>query len=302
MRTRYDQLSKALLEDALAVVGRATRQQEIADEPQMVDLWFIPRRRDRALLAGRGLLGRMVAGPSPGLLEPFHQPPRMDEVRACIRKQLVLHAGRLRQARRLGRCRPRFPVLWIISAGRPERVLQEYAFSGMTGWPPGFWMRQPADALRLVVVSELPRERDTLLLRLMGSGRVQEDALAELEGLPEDAWEHEVATENVVAFRARLPKNGTDEERRFMLNTNGIYEKWVKKHRAEGQKEGQKLGQRKSLKRSIRRLYVARFGPMPEALLAGVKAEDSVTQLDRWLLHVGTCTEEEIAAMLTAGR
>lgn len=49
-----------------------------------------------------------------------------------------------------------------------------------------------------------------------------------------------------------------------MLNTNGIYEKWVKKHRAEGQKEGQKLGQRKSLKRSIRRLYVARFGPMPD--------------------------------------
>ena len=45
-------------------------------------------------------------------------------------------------------------------------------------WPPGCYDGAPAGTLRLVVISELPRTRDTLLLRMMGAGQTFRDAVA----------------------------------------------------------------------------------------------------------------------------
>ena len=46
---------------------------------------------------------------------------------------------------------------------------------------------------RLVVVSELPVMRDTLLVRLLGAGSTLKQALAELQALPAEAPERRLA-------------------------------------------------------------------------------------------------------------
>jgi hypothetical protein len=67
-----------------------------------------------------------------------------------------------------------------------------------------------------VVLRELPRGRETLILRLMGAAAVLNEALVELERLPADAWERAVAILPLVEARFRIPQDGADDaEREF---------------------------------------------------------------------------------------
>ncbi len=74
----------------------------------------------------------------------------------------------------------------------------------MTGWPRGFFALH--DCVRLVVVRQLPRRRDTLLLRLMGAGATLHEALADIAALPREAPERAAADEPL----ARLPLSARD--------------------------------------------------------------------------------------------
>ncbi|HSN87437.1 MAG TPA: hypothetical protein VL025_11800 [Thermoanaerobaculia bacterium] len=288
----YDQLSKSLLHDTLDVAGRVDRQHEVRADVQAADAWFVPDRTRLHTLADRGLLGRMASSAGPSLFEPFHQPPRLDDLRACIRKQLTQHAARLRRARRTTSPRPRIPTLWIISAGRPDRVIHHYGFTPLPGWPPGCWTRDLADALRLIVVSELPRTRDTLMLRLMGAGRVLSNAIADLERLPEDAWERNISLPVLLDLRFITPNNGSDEEREFLMSTHRLYDQWLQHHRSEGALL--------TLRRLIRAFYESRRGPMPPALVALLEATDDLERLETWALKIPTSSPADIDAMLAA--
>jgi hypothetical protein len=78
---------------------------------------------------------------------------------------------------------PPIPTQWVISSGRPRSDIEGLWLRPMSGWPPGFYEGPPLLWTRLVVVSELPAGRDTLLLRLLGANRVLKQAIAELKAL-----------------------------------------------------------------------------------------------------------------------
>jgi hypothetical protein len=75
----------------------------------------------------------------------------------------------------------------------------------MKAWLTGFHADPIAGCVRLVVVSELPRTRDTLLLRLMGGGRTLRDAIADLTALPVDAPERILALPHLKRLRIAAP-------------------------------------------------------------------------------------------------
>jgi hypothetical protein len=133
----------------------------------------------------------------------------------------------------------------------------------------------------LVVLRELPRTRDTLLLRLMGAGSVLVEATAELLRLPEGAREREAAIPSLVAFRKRIIHDSTREEREFLMSTEPLYDQWemeVKNQgRMEGRMEGLAEGQRVMLLDQLR----TRFGLLPEAAVARIMAA-GVAELSRW--------------------
>ena len=54
----------------------------------------------------------------------------------------------------------------------------------------------------LVVASELPRDRSTLLVRLLAGGRGRPDAMKDLSALPPDAPEHALATPVLLDLRS----------------------------------------------------------------------------------------------------
>ena len=292
MRFRFDQLAKGICRATLSRGGLVFTEHEVISDGQTADIWFLPDPACNAERERIGLLGRMAEGPT--ILEPFHNTPGIDEIRECLHKQLTMDRSRVAEARRERHPRPPFPRLWVISTGRPESVIKGYGFKAMPGWPDGFLEKQEAEVVGLVVLRELPRERSTLLLRLMGADTVLTKAIADLAALPEDAWERTVAMPVLIALRFEIPQNqADDEERTYLMSTMELYEQWVQKTKAEGLEQG--------LKQSLIAVYQARFGTLPSEIAAAIESTHDTAMLNRWLDRTATGTPEEIASALLSG-
>jgi hypothetical protein len=290
-----DQLAKNLLRDALSRACTAETEVEVLAATQKIDVYAVPDPGRAAERARLGLLGELSAEPS--LFEPFHDTPTLRNLRRCVNKQHTWHHELERRARAVaaagsvsadGGGAPAssevpFPALVVISPGRPETVLDAYGCKPVRA---GVYHAVWGLALRVVVLSELPRTRDTLLLRLLGKGRMLGEALAELAALPDGTWERSLATPLLVHFKLWRNEHATNEE--DDVNTAEIrawFEDYERKMRSEyreqgleeGRAEGRAEGERRLLLRQLR----ARFGELPAAVVERIEAAGTA-DLERW--------------------
>lgn len=290
MVNRSDQFAKNLLRDALSRAGASETEVEVLAATQKIDVYSAPDPARAAERAEMGLLGELSAEPS--LFEPFHDTPALAKVRRCINKQHTWHHELTRRARAAAAAvdadledsaQPAvaFPALVVISPGRPETVLDGY---GCQAVRPGVYHAVWGLVLRIVVLAELPRTRETLLLRLLGPRRLLREALADLAVLPGDAWERTLATPLLVHFRLGN-EHATNQEDDMSAEIRAWFEDYEKKLRTEastearkeGIKEGIKEGERNSLLRILR----VRFGELPAVAVARIEAAD-MADLERW--------------------
>ncbi len=203
-------------------------------EAQFADVWFEP---DPAAEEGRlrlGWLGKMSEAAC--IFEPFSSLPGLDEVRECLRKLLGKHHHRSMEAKKRKQKMPEMPRLWIIAPAMPEAVQKDFGFYVSDVWPPGIWLSPNGIQLGWVALSELPQNRETLMLRMiLVRGAVYEQACRELEALPEDAWEKWTANRFLFARMQKLIEDRenerralSDEEKEFVMNSQQIYEMKVK--------------------------------------------------------------------------
>jgi hypothetical protein len=105
-------------------------------------------------------------------------------------------------------------VLWVISAGRASAAIESWTLRRAREWGAGVYASSVERAPRLVVVSELPRTRHTLLLRLMGREQVLSAALREVQALPGDSWEREFVWRALLRVRDELARMTGSESTR----------------------------------------------------------------------------------------
>lgn len=237
LRNRFDQFAKNILRDALARASLAETEVEVAGAAQKIDVISLPDPARAAERAEMGLLGALSAEPS--LFEPFHNTPTLPEVRRCLRKQHSWH-GELERRARAARTNEAeegadppavpFPALVILGPGRPVSVLDAYRCEREA---PGVYRSAWGLGLCVVVLSELPRTRDTLLLRLLASGRVLSEALGELARMPSEAWERRMAMPLVLHFRLWNEEPATPAEEDVSAEIQAWFEDYEKKKHAE---------------------------------------------------------------------
>ena len=310
MWTRYDQLSKAVLDRALGPLGQVAVQHEITGEVQAADIWFLPAPGRAAARARLGLLGRMAE--TPCLFEPFHATPSARQILDCMHKQLSMRAMLLREAARGAGAAvwppALVPPLWILSAGRPERAMRSLAFTPMAEWPPGFWQIASLLQTHVVVLRDLPETHDSLLLRLQGRGETYRRAIHELRALPNHAWEHDLGIPQLLlAYRIETPQNSGEDDMSYADELQAIYDEWeARTLRAgekagweQGEKAGREQGEKAGRLESLRQLYEARFGgAVPPAVQAALEATDDIGTLQQWIVPFAMGTPEEIAALV----
>jgi hypothetical protein len=293
MLNRSDQFAKNVLRDALSRACASETEVEVLAATQKIDVYSVPDPARAAELTEMGLLGELAAEPS--LFEPFHGTPTLAKVRRCINKQHTWHHELSRRARAAAgsaavdadledTAQPAvaFPALVVISPGRPETALDAY---GCQAVRLGVYHAVWGLVLRVVVLAELPRTRETLLLRLLGPGRLLQEALADLAALPDDTWEMTLATPLLVHFQLAAGNNATGPEEDMSAEIRAWFEDYKQKLRTEANAEGMKEGMREGERSLLLRLLQARFGELPDAALARIEAADTA-DLERWGVRV----------------
>ena len=124
------------------------------------------------------------------------------------------------------------------------------------------------DTLRtaIVAIHQLPGTPETLWLRLLGRGSVQEQALTELQTLPLNHPYQKATLELVYNLRENLRINQELEEddRELIMRLEPLYQRDREQAKQEGRQEGRQEGERLV----IENLLQVRFGSLDEELSA----------------------------------
>jgi hypothetical protein len=289
MRNRFDQLARQIGKTALEAAGLTIVHAEITPEPLHADLLHEP---DPAKIAERqqlGLLGRLASLPC--LLEPYSDTPSAEEFRACLVKHFAWWQRRARQQRTDGRRSetqgPRRklmdPFLWVLCGGAPDSILTKLTLKASSEWPAGVYLFGD-DVLRvgIVVASDLPRERTTLLIRLMaGSGSVHAQAIEDLNALPPDAYERSITERPLLHFHQALKKLPirTPDEQEFL---DTMLKTW-EETRAEGRAEGRVEGNVESSAQAVLAVLSVRGISVTATAQKRILSQKDPEQLMRWI-------------------
>ena len=298
MGNPFDQLGKKIGRRALVPWGLTTVQHEIPSNAHQADLRHEPDPARHAERARLGLLGRLASVLC--LIEIFSSAPGEENALDCLGKLIAFRQERRREADRAApeqdaeeEAKPASPLvkpfLWIITAGRPSTVLSLLAAVPAEGWPAGVYVSpgKPVDADRtagppepggvlrvgIVVASELPRDRSTILVRIMAGGAALSAALADLAALPAGAYERDVASMDVLELRQVLGSkpNRTVEEEEFIVSTQNI----VEELRDEGRTE--------EAARAVLTVLRVRGIIVPDTVRERILAQKAPSLLERWL-------------------
>jgi post-segregation antitoxin (ccd killing protein) len=297
----YDQLAKQIGKGALDPSGRTVVQREIARDAQHADLFHEPDPTKTEERARLGLLGRLVE--TVCLLEIFSHPLAAPELRACLAKHFAHWEERARKTRATNSKRREKqlppeplvdPFLWILAAEVSAPMLRKLKLEPAPSFPAGVYLFGD-DLLRvgLVVVSELPRDRDTLLVRIMAAGPRLGQALEDLAALPKEAHEHALADQILLNLRhalgAKPSPTPEDQELLMTMYTTFAELKDAARNegrtegRAEGRTEGRTEGHTEAAARHLLTVLRVRSIAVPEAVRERIQAEKDLQRLERWL-------------------
>jgi len=280
MRNRFDHLAKQIGQKALGPSGTTVTQDAINPETQYADLRYEPdpaRQGERDRL---GLLGRLAACAC--IIEVYSEAPQAEDFRACLTKHLAAWQQRVRDAKSESKKRNEPPPredavassLWIIAAGAPATLVTKLKLERSPHWPTGIYLFGE-DVLRvgIVVASELPRDRTTLLVRLMAAGPLLAPAVKDVATLPPDAYERTIAEPILLQFQNMLGQDSSQDpdEQEFIM---AMLKSW---------EEGKAEARTETRADAVLTVLRARGIAVPDAARQRIVAEKDLEQLKRWL-------------------
>jgi hypothetical protein len=267
----HDQFAKQVLTELLTSLGQVETSKDITAEIRQIDVFFVPAPEKNANLPSIGLLGRLVTGAT--LLEPFRNPITKGEIRSCLGKLFALQASGERLANRDNTrlSETDLPYLWMLTPTASAELLQSAkATEELENWGKGIYFLPEVLKAGIIVIHQLEPTPETLWLRILGRGRVQQQAIEELEALPADHPQRETVLElvydllAVLEARQQTQKDLEPEEQELIMQLSPIY-----RHRLEeATQEGRKEGRQEERRNLIESLLQVRFGSIDRELAA----------------------------------
>lgn len=290
-RTLHDEFAKYYLSELLEPLGRIEVSRQIKSETRFADLWFIPNPATVQNRQNLGLLGRIVDRPC--LIEPFRNPAAKAEARSCLGKLFSLFSELERKAKREKQSlnEEDLPLLWIlVPTASPEFRKGLGAKKRRSALVTGVYDFPEIYRGGLIVIHQLPCTEDTLWLRLLGRGRVQQQAISEFTALPETHPLRENVEELLGSWRTTLEGRTrlTDEEEELIVNLSPVYLQRREEWKQEGVAEDRRA--------VIENLLAARFGQADNQLLRIVNLilTLSAEEFSSAILQIAQLSREEL--------
>ncbi len=274
----HDQFAKDYFEELLKPYGEVQAPKRVAGEVREIDVFFAPSSQPNANLERLGLLGRFASAPA--IFEPFRNAASQEEICDCLLKLLEVRGELQREAKRNKTSIPQsaIPKLWILTPTASATVLSGFGATQGVDWVPGVHLMPENLRAAIVAIHQLPRTPETLWLRILGRGTVQNQAIDEFVALPSNIPERKATLELLYNLQKNLvvAQNPEEDDRELVMRLAPLYQQdreqarfegiqsGLQSGRLEGQLEGIKQGERLVVENLLR----VRFGSLDNELQA----------------------------------
>ncbi|MBD2492387.1 DUF4351 domain-containing protein [Aulosira sp. FACHB-615] len=273
----HDQFSKDYLEELLKPFGTVQAPSRVAAEVKEIDVLFTPIPNQTANLATLGILGRMAT--TPAIFEPFRNPASIDEIGDCISKLLEIKSAIQREAKRNKIKIPEaeIPQLWILTPTASKNIISGYGGQLKLDWGDGVYFLPKYFRTTIVAIHQLPSIPGTLWLRILGRGKVQQQAIDELVTLPITHPFKRVTLELLYSLQQnlRINQNIETDDRELVMRLAPLYQEDRERARQEGLEQGLQQGEQQLILRQLNR----RLGEIDISLIKQIQGL-SIEQLE----------------------
>jgi len=222
---------------------------------------FSPFTTQTANIETLGLLGKMAT--TAAIFEPFRNPATKEEITDCLLKLLEVRNAIQREANRNKTPIPatEIPQLWVLTPTASEAIISGFGATLKSDWVEGVYFLPEYLRTAIVVIHQLPSTQETLWLRILGRGRVQQQAVDELTALPANHPFVEVTLELLYSLQQnlRINQNIEIDDRELVMRLAPLYQE----DRARAIQEGEQ--------KVILRLLNRRFGEIDLSLTEQIK-------------------------------
>lgn len=294
----HDQFAKDYLEELLTPYGTVQAPRRVAAEVREIDVWFSPSPQ-APNPEPLGLLGRLAATPS--IFEPFRNPANSQEIFDCLSKLLEVRREYYREAKRKNTEieESGLPRLWILTPTESEATLSGFGAILNDRWLPGIYFMASYFRTAIVVIHQLPRTPETLWLRILGKGKVQELAIDEIEAMPADNQfrTNALTLLNRLKYDLQVTSNTESEDRELIMRLSPLFDQELERVRQEGQQQGLQQGLQQQ-RRVIENILRVRFGELDEQLTAIIEPLLALSpeEFAPLLLQLSNLSREELLA------
>jgi hypothetical protein len=254
----HDQFAKDYLEELLKPYGEVQAPRRVPGEVREIDVLFSPSAEQTTNLETLGLLGRFAEFPA--ILEPYRNAASKEEICDCVLKLLEVRGALQREANRNNTSvqDSTVPKLWILTPTASATLLSGFGATQGDNWLPGVHFMAEYLRTAIVAIHQLPRTQETLWLRILGRGRVQAQAIDELEALPSNHPFRGATLELLYNLRQNLRVNQSpeDDDRELIMRLEPLYQQ----DREQAKLEGERL--------VVENLLRVRFGSLDNELRA----------------------------------
>ncbi|HBB36184.1 MAG TPA: flagellar assembly protein H [Cyanobacteria bacterium UBA8803] len=256
----HDQFAKDILDETLSYIGGVNPAKPVASEVREIDIYFTPNPAKSGYGEYKeklGILGKMAR--TMALFEPFRNPVTPDEVLSCLSKLLDIRADLARQAKRENTLASEAPWLWILTPTASETLLKGFkATEDKENWCEGIYFLGEYFRTGIVVIHKLPKTAETLWLRILGRGKVQEEALTSLAALPVDNPWRANALELVYQLQLNLRVNREGkseleawEDEKLIMAIAPLFQEQLAAAEQRGKQEGLEQGIQQGIERGL---------------------------------------------------
>jgi flagellar biosynthesis/type III secretory pathway protein FliH len=304
----HDRFAKEYLEEMLSPIGTVNIGRDVTSEVREIDVYFTPSTAIPEYSSSLGLLGKMAS--TTAIFEPFRNPANASEICSCLGKSLDVRGELERQSRRENtRCDDeRLPRLWILVPTASKALIDGFnAKPDTENWMQGIYFLGESLRTAIVVIHQLPETPETLWLRILGKGKVQQRAISQLSALATDDPLRIIALELLYRLQSHLvadtPQELESEERELIMAITPLFQQQIQAAQQQAREEGRGEGLERGLERGRQeqqRLILSDFlpgkfgelSPKMSVFLTPL-SKLSATEFTRMLLAISMLTVDE---------
>lgn len=267
----HDEFVKEYLPELIKDYGVAKSAENITAQRREIDVFFQPMKQVPMTPNTLGLLGRLAQRTC--LFEIYRNPVKTHQINECLGKLFDVQTSirrDLRKSQEKISISQETAKLWILTPTLSEQILDSFEAKFRENWLEGIYFLPVALATGIVVIHQLPISEETLWLRLLGKGKVQENAIDELKALPKE-HPHRDNVELIGNLFAMLELNKnkakplTKEDEELIMKLSPIYKARLEEREQIGLQKGIQQGIKQEAMLIVR-LLKRKIGNIPSNL------------------------------------